>query len=274
MTGEPTVETAKKAVKDQAQDYLIKPVSKENLLKSAKYALEQKRIVDEKNELEIENEAYRQNLESLVDKRTESLRKAIHSTISTISQILELKDPYTAGHERKVANLAYAIAKKMNLSNDQQDCIYYAGYLHDIGKMLIPSEILSKPGKLTSSEFALIKDHVIRGEELLKNMELPWPINDIIYQHHERLDGSGYPEGISGDQMKLESRILAVADVVEAMASHRPYRAKFSIDKALAEIKKNSGLLYDEKVGKAVIGLFEDDHYEMSFEAKEIKITI
>ena len=274
MTGEPTVETAKMAVKDRAHDYLTKPVSKETLLKTTKYALQQKKLVDEKIELESENETYRENLEKLVDERTEALQKAVNGTISTIAKILESKDPYTAGHEKKVASLAYAIGEKMNLSRDQTDCVYFAGYLHDIGKLLVPAEILSKPGKLSESEFCMIHEHVENGYELVKDIELPWPVSDVIFQHHERIDGSGYPKGIKGNEMKIESKILAVADVIEAMASHRPYRPKFSVDFAFDEIKKNAGILYDEDVAKAAISLFYDDKYDIDANLKDRKIEL
>lgn len=273
MTGEPTFETAKSAVRDNAIEYLTKPINKETLLSSSKNALKKKQILEDKKKIDKEKELYRQNLENRVKERTNSLKEAIHGTISTMARVLELKDPYTAGHEKKVANLAYSIAKKMGLPEKQLASIYYAGFLHDIGKLLVPAEILAKPGKLTASEFALIKDHVVYGHELLKDVKLPWDISRIIYQHHERLDGSGYPCGISGNDMLIESRILSVADVVEAMASHRPYRPKLEISTALEEIVTKSHL-YDKKVASSLVSLFNDDKYELSFEAKDIKVDI
>ena len=264
----------KKSVKDQTHDYLIKPVSKDSLLKSAKYALQQKKLKDEKLELELANKQYRDNLERLVEKRTEALQEAVNGTISTIAKILEKKDPYTAGHEKKVANLAYSIAEEMNLTEQQKDCIYYSGFLHDIGKLLAPAEILSKPGKITDNEFQLIKDHVMSGYELVKNIKLPWVISDVILQHHERINGSGYPMGLNGNEMMIEAKILAVADVVEAMASHRPYRAAFDMKLVLDELKNNSGILYDTAVVKATVDLFEISRYDFSMEHKEIKIKI
>jgi len=259
MTGEPTVETAKKSVKDQAHDYLIKPVSKESLLKSAKFAVKQKELKDEKKKLELENTQYRDHLETLVESRTSALQEAVNGTISTIAKILETKDPYTAGHEKKVANLAYKIAEKMSLTKDQKDSIYFAGFLHDIGKLLLPAEILSKPGKISESEFHLIKDHVRSSYELVKEIQLPWLISDVILQHHERINGSGYPNGLKGNEIMVEAKILAVADVVEAMASHRPYRPAFDIETVLNELKDNKGTLYDEAVVKATVALFEID---------------
>ena len=274
MTGEPTVETAQNSVKDNAYDYLIKPVSKEVLLKSAKLALMQKRLMDDKIKLELENNEYRNKLEFLVEKRTLSLQEALNGTISTIAKILESMDPYTAGHEYKVANLSLKIAEKMGLTQDQKECTYFAGYLHDIGKLFIPAEILSKPGKITSSEYTLIKDHVLRGYELIKEIQLPWNIADVILQHHERIDGSGYPMGLKGSEIMVESKILAIADVVEAMASHRPYRPGYSVDQALSELKQNIGILYDDQVSKVTIELFEEDNYTLTDDSNILKIEL
>lgn len=262
MTGEPTIETAKEAVKNNADDYLIKPVPKDILIRTASNALEKKKLTDEKNKLEVENAKYRANLENLVSQRTEALGQAVSGTIEAIAKILEHKDPYTAGHEKRVGFLSFAIAKKMKLSEEDQSRIYFAGYLHDIGKLLIASEILAKPGKLTQGEFCVIKEHVNSGYDLVKNIKLPWSIKDIILQHHERMDGSGYPNGLKGDQILLEARILAVADVIEAMTSHRPYRPGYGIEIALEEIKKNMGKLYDEQISEVAIELFEKDYYD------------
>ena len=264
MTGEPTVETAKEAVKNDANDYLIKPVTKENLMKATRYALEKKKLIDEKTKLEIENTKYRENLENLVKQRTAALQQAINGTIETIIKILEYKDPYTAGHERRVGALSLAIAKKMELGEEEQKRIYFAGYLHDIGKLLVPSEILSKPGKLTDGEFGVIKEHVKSGYELTIDIDLSWPIADLILQHHERMDGSGYPNEIKGEDIQLGARILAVSDVIEAMTAHRPYRPGFGIEIALEEIKSNAGVLYDEEVSKAAIELFEIEKYDFT----------
>ena len=264
MTGEPTVETAREAVQNDANDYLIKPVSKENLLKATQYALERKRLIDEKTKLELENNKYRKNLEKLVEQKTEALQKAINGTIETIVKILEYKDPYTAGHERRVGALALAIAKKLDLCEEEQKRIFFAGYLHDIGKLLVPSEILSKPGKLTKGEFGVIREHVTSGFELTKDINLSRPIADLILQHHERMDGSGYPYGLPGEEIQLGARILAVSDVIEAMTSYRPYRPGFDIEVALDEIKSNAGTLYDEEVSNAAIELFEIEKYDFT----------
>jgi HD-GYP domain-containing protein (c-di-GMP phosphodiesterase class II) len=175
---------------------------------------------------------------------------------------IEARDPYTSGHQTKVSRLARAIAQDMALSSDTVDNIRIAGSIHDIGKISVPAEILSKPGKLTDVEFSLIKLHPQTGYDILKNAELPYPIAEIILQHHERLDGSGYPQGLKNDQILLESQIIMVADVVEAMASHRPYRPALGVDAALEEIAKNRGVLYDEKVVEACLRLFREKGFE------------
>lgn len=274
MTGEPTIETATQAVKNGAHDYITKPVSKEMLVKTVRNALEHKKLIDDKKQLEAENAEYRESLERLVEERTMALQKAMQATISTISSVVELRDPYTAGHERKVGNLAVEIGRKMKLSNKQIECIYVAGYLHDIGKISVPAEILSKPGKLSEIEYEIIKMHVKCGYDVLKKVELPWPVAEVVYQHHERIDGSGYPRGLKGDEMKVESKIMAIADVIEAMTSHRPYRPSLGLDIALEEIESNSGKTYDEKAAKAALDLFRNDKYKIVDEAKEIKFEL
>ena len=274
MTGEPTLETATLALKRGADDYLIKPVNKDTLIKTVKFAIEKKELIDKKEQLEIENTKYRDGLEELVGKRTNALQKAMLGTISTITSVMELRDPYTAGHERRVGNLAVAIAIKMNLTKKEIDCLYVAGYIHDIGKMAVPAEILSKPGKLSKIEFSLIKTHSTAGYEILEKVYLPWPVAEVVNQHHERIDGSGYPLGLKKDEILIEARILAVADVIEAMTAHRPYRAGLGIDVALGEIESKSGTLYDEKVAEAALALFRDDKYEFTDEAMEILLHV
>ncbi|MHB8093821.1 MAG: HD-GYP domain-containing protein [Candidatus Aminicenantales bacterium] len=191
------------------------------------------------------------------------LRTALGGIIYVVQEIVEKRDPYTAGHQSRVADLARAIAGEMNLSEDQIDAVRMAGIIHDIGKIAVPAEILSKPGKLNESEFSLIKEHSKAGYEILKKADLPWPIADIILQHHERLDGSGYPQGLKGNQIVLEARILAIADVVEAMASHRPYRAALGIDRALEEISEKRGLLYDPTASDACSRIFKEKGYQL-----------
>ena len=175
----------------------------------------------------------RKMAEEKLHQTLESLKKAVCTTIQVLVSALEARDPYTAGHQSRSANLACAIAAEMGLSQNKIDGIRMAGIIHDIGKLSIPAEILSKPTELIDIEFSLIKEHSLTGYEMLKNVESPWPLAEIIYQHHERVDGSGYPRNLKGDEILMESRILAVADVVEAMASHRPYRPSFGIEAAL-----------------------------------------
>jgi HD-GYP domain-containing protein (c-di-GMP phosphodiesterase class II) len=193
----------------------------------------------------------------------EKLRKTLGGTIQVISRAVEMKDPYTAGHQRRAADLARAIATEMGISADRTDFVRLAGTIHDIGKISVPAEILSKPTKLTDIEFGLIKAHAQAGYDILKDIEFPWPMADVILQHHERMDGSGYPQGIKGDDLLLESRILAVADVVESMASHRPYRPALGIDAALKEITKNRGTLYDPRVVDICLRLFNEKSYKL-----------
>ena len=185
----------------------------------------------------------------------ERLRKSLGATINAMAATGETRDPYTAGHQRRVADLARAIATEMNLTGDQIDGIRMASMIHDIGKIAVPAEILSKPTKLTDLEFDLIKTHSQSGYDILKDIEFPWPIARIVLEHHERINGSGYPNGLKGEQILLESRILAIADVVEAISSHRPYRPAHGIEVALDEITKNKGSLYDPALVDACLRL-------------------
>jgi putative nucleotidyltransferase with HDIG domain len=206
----------------------------------------------------------RKKAEEKLQQTLESLKKAVGTTIQVLVSAVESRDPYTAGHQSRSANLACAIATEMGLSQDKIDGIRMAGIIHDIGKLSIPAEILSKPTELIDIEFSLIKEHSLIGYEMLKNVESPWPLAEIIYQHHERVDGSGYPRNLKGDEILMESRILAVADVVEAMASHRPYRPSLGIEAALEEIEKNKGVLYDHAVVDACLRLFWEKGYQLT----------
>jgi HD-GYP domain-containing protein (c-di-GMP phosphodiesterase class II) len=171
---------------------------------------------------------------------------------------VEARDPYTSGHQRRVANLARAIATEMKLPADQIDGLRMAGVVHDLGKLTIPSEILTTPRQLTENEFNLVKTHSQIGHDLIKDIEFPWPIARMILQHHERLDGSGYPKGLRGDEIMIEARILMVADVVEAISSHRPYRPALGVDKALEEIEAGRGKVYDPAVVDACLVMFRE----------------
>ncbi len=193
----------------------------------------------------------------------EKIRKALDATVRAMAATVETRDPYTAGHQQRVAHLAQAIAIEMNIDSEQIEGIRIAGMVHDIGKIAIPAEILTKPGKLTSLEYNLIKIHPQSGYDILKDIEFPWPVDKAILQHHERLDGSGYPQGLKGAAIISQARILAVADVVEAIASHRPYRPSQGMDAALEELYKKKAVLYDEKVVDACIRLIREKGYEL-----------
>ena len=212
----------------------------------------------------IEDITVRKHSEEQLYQTLENLRKSFEATIHAMVSATEMRDPYTAGHQLRSAKLACAIATEMGLPNDKIEGIRMAGAIHDIGKLSVPAEILSKPTKLTNIEFSLIKEHSKIGYEMLKDVESPWPLAQIVYQHHERMNGSGYPRNLKGDEIFLESRILAVADVVEAMASHRPYRAALGIDAALEEIVKNKGIFYDDAVADACLKLFREKGYQLS----------
>ena len=196
----------------------------------------------------------------------EKLRRPLQGTIQAMAATVESRDPYTAGHQRRVTNIACAIAKEMGLSDDWIEGLYMAGMVHDIGKIYIPAEILSKPGSLNEIEFSMIKMHSQAGFDILKNIEFPWPVAQAVLQHHERLDGSGYPSGLLGDEIILEARIITVADVVEAISSHRPYRPAIGIDKALDEISGKRGILYDPKVVDTCLKLIKEKRLELNYD--------
>jgi PAS domain S-box-containing protein/putative nucleotidyltransferase with HDIG domain len=205
----------------------------------------------------------RKRAEEKLQETLASLRKAYGTTIQVMVSAVESRDPYTAGHQVRSANLARAIATEMGLSQDTIEAIRMAGPIHDIGKLSVPAEILSKPTKLTNLEFSLIKEHAQTGYEMLKDVESPWPLAEIVYQHHERMDGSGYPRKLKGDEILMEARIMAVADVVEAMASHRPYRPALGLNVALEEIEKNKGIFYDNTVADACLRLFREKGFQL-----------
>ena len=202
-----------------------------------------------------------QQAQEELQRTAENLRKTLGATIQAMAFTVETRDPYTAGHQRRVGNLARGIATEMGLSKEQIEGISMAAVIHDIGKITVPAEILSKPTRLTEHEFGIIRGHPEVGHDILKTIEFPWPIAQIIFQHHERMDSSGYPQELSGEEIILEARILGVADVVEAMASHRPYRPALGIDKALEEISQNRGVLYDPEVVDACLRLFAEKRF-------------
>jgi putative two-component system response regulator len=194
---------------------------------------------------------YSIQLERDLEKSIKRVEKSMEAGIRAVCRTVETKDPYVAAHQERVSQLACTMAKEMGLTAWQIDGVRVAGLLHDIGKITVPTEILSKPGKLSNVELAMIKDHPKVAFDILKNIEFDWPIARIVVQHHERLDGSGYPYGITGKDILLEAKILAVADVVEAMSSSRPYRPALGIEEALAELARGDGTLYDPDVVRA-----------------------
>jgi PAS domain S-box-containing protein/putative nucleotidyltransferase with HDIG domain len=203
----------------------------------------------------------RRQAEKKLNETLENLRQSIKTTIQVLGTASEARDPYTAGHQKRVANLARAIATEMKLPHDQIEAIRMAAAIHDIGKISVPSEILCKPAVLTNLEFSLIKNHPEFSYEIMKDVESPWPLADIVRQHHERIDGSGYPQGLKDKNILIEARILAVADVVEAMMSYRPYRPALGVESALAEIENNAGILYDRDAVDACLKLFRSKEY-------------
>jgi PAS domain S-box-containing protein len=205
----------------------------------------------------------RRRLDAELQRTLESLRKSFGTIIKIMVSAVEMRDPYTAGHQIRSADLARSIATEMGLSQDKIDGIRMAGSIHDIGKLSIPAEILSKPTKLTEIEFSMIREHSQFGYEMLKDIDSPWQLAEIVYQHHERINGTGYPRNLNGDEIIIEARIMAVADVVEAMASHRPYRPSLGIEAALEEIEKNKGILYDNDVAEACLRLFREKGYQL-----------
>ncbi len=265
VTGEPTVETAVQAIRSGAFDYVAKPLNSVRLCEAVASAARLRQIEDE-------DAQYRQDLERLVEARTtslheslERLRRTMENTTQALSRALEIRDPYTAGHQRRVTHLSCAIHDRLpaelRLTAAGRDGLRIAGLLHDLGKLAIPAEILAKPARLSSLEINLIRAHPVIGWEILNGLDFGWPVADIVRQHHERVDGTGYPDGLKGEEIRLESRILGVADVLEAMASHRPYRPALGIETALAEIRRGSGTAFDGTIVEACVGLFLEDGY-------------
>jgi PAS domain S-box-containing protein len=208
------------------------------------------------------NISERKTSEIKLQASVEKLRKALAGTIQAMALTVETRDAYTAGHQRRVTNLARTVAQEIGMSEAEVDGLRMAGVIHDLGKISVPAEILSKPGKLTALEFSLIKTHPQTGFDILKGIDFQWPIAQIVLQHHERLDGSGYPHGLMGDDIMQEAKILAVADVVEAMSSHRPYRATLGIDMALEEITNNRNIIYDSEIVDTTVDLFTNQDFQ------------
>jgi HD-GYP domain-containing protein (c-di-GMP phosphodiesterase class II) len=210
----------------------------------------------------FEREAAHSNIEDERGRALENMQKALQDSIHAIAYALETRDPYTAGHQRQVAKIATAIAREMDLPEMMIEGVHFGSLIHDLGKISIPAEILTRPRRLTSLEMQMMQTHPQAGYEIVMGIDFPWPVAEMILQHHERMDGTGYPNGLKGDEIPLESRILAVADVVDAMTSHRPYRAGLGIDKALEEIERNRGTYYDPLVVDACVRLFREKGFK------------
>ncbi len=234
-----------------AVDFVTKPYQRDELLARVDSHLRLSRLSN--------------HLEEMVEQRTAELREgerklraSLLESITALASMVEIRDPYTFGHQNQVAQLAEAIARELDFSPEQIEGIHLASVVHDVGKIKIPAEILTKPGRLSALEFNLIKEHSRAGYDILKNIEFPWKIAEFVLQHHERLDGSGYPDGIAGERIHPESRIIAVADVVESMISSRPYRPGLGVEAALQEIERGKGKLYDAAAVDACIRLFRE----------------
>lgn len=192
------------------------------------------------------------------------LRETLEGIVTVLATIVEYRDPYTAGHQSRVADLAVAIGYELGMDEDRLEGMRIASSLHDLGKVAVPAEILTRPGRLSDVELAIARTHVAAGHQIIKGIDFPWPIAEIIYQHAERLDGSGYPRGLRGEQIVLEARILAVADIVEAMTSHRPYRSAQSLEAALKQVREDAGTKLDANIVAACCRLFEQKRFRFS----------
>ncbi len=221
--------------------------------------------ITERKQAEQEIKRLNVDLERRVEERTGELRDTLgklrrttETSIQAMAMIVEMKDPYTAGHQRNVANLATAIAQELNLDAERIEGLRIAAMIHDVGKIGIPTEILTRPGPLSELEHRLIRDHPQLSCDILKTIDFPWPVAEIVRQHHEKMDGSGYPRGLKGDEILMEARILVIADVLESLAFHRPYRPGHGIEKALEELIVHRGELYDSTVVDACLRLFKE----------------
>ncbi|MCF8053223.1 MAG: HD domain-containing protein [Desulfobacterales bacterium] len=261
VTGVGDVDTAEEALNQGIYGYVTKPFNPTDLLIRISGALKRR-------EQEIASRTKSEDMKGEISRKTEELvqfstrlKKAMDGIIHAMALAIESRDPYTAGHQQRVGELATAIAAKMGFENERIEALRMAGIVHDLGKISVPAEILSKPTRLSAPEFELIKTPSETGYNILKEIDFEWPIAEIVYQHHERIDGSGYPRGLKGGDLLLESKIIGVADVVEAMASHRPYRPALGIDLALKEIANKRGNLYATDVVDACLALFEHEEF-------------
>ncbi len=255
VSGVDALDMFEMALEIGAYGYIVKPFKISEVIINVSSAFRRQK-------LEVERRIYGEKLEQTVANRTAKLLETLDGVIRIIARIVETRDAYTAGHQQRVAELARAMAEKMGFSPDQVKGIHMAGLIHDVGKIAVPAEILSKPCRLNDMEFGLIKAHPRTGYDILKGIEFPWPLAEVVYQHHEKMNGSGYPQGLKENEILLEARIMVVADVVEAMASHRPYRAALGIDAALDEISRNRGVLYDSQVVDVCLDVFRDGEFK------------
>ena len=237
-------EAAVAAMKAGAQDFVLK----DNLARFVPA------VQRELREAAVRRRA--RHADDTLQRTVDLLERTVQGAVQTLAFLAEMRDPYTAGHQRRVTELAEAVAATMGVDVERRHLIVAAGTLHDLGKTAVPTEILTRPGRLTAAEFDLIRDHPRTGFEILAGIEFPWPVADVVLQHHERLDGSGYPGGLEGSDIRVEARILAVADVIEAMSSDRPYRPALGLDRALDEIAVNRGTVYDADVSDACRDIF------------------
>jgi putative two-component system response regulator len=230
-----------------AKDFIRKPLSPRELI------VRLNRIISERRMISLQKKTEHELKENF-----EKLQRLLEGTVNALASALEKRDPYTSGHQRRVATIACKIAERLNCPQVQIDGIRLAGLLHDIGKISIPVDILIKPAKLDENEYEIIKQNPQIGYEIIKDIEFNQPISVMVIQHHERLNGTGYPAGLKADEIILEAKILAVADVVEAMTSHRPYRVSLGIDRAIEEIARNKGILYDTQIVEACIDFLKE----------------
>jgi putative two-component system response regulator len=250
------------AIAGGASDFIQKPFDIKELLIRLKRVLRERSMRGELRQSLHREQGLRRDL----DETLHEVQHILEGVVHTISSMVEIRDPYTSGHQIRVANLAGAIAQRLGLPDSQVIGIRMAGAIHDLGKIAVPSEILTKPSRLSEMEYSILKTHPKVGRDIPRKVNFPWPIAEIIYQHHERMDGSGYPKGIKGEEILLEARIMAVADVVESMSNHRPYRPSLGIETALDEITKNKGTMYDPDVVDACLEVVRDKEFRFSTE--------
>lgn len=241
-----------------AVDFISKPFQREELLARVRTHLELSRLRASLEAQVAERTAQLSQSTEDLKQSLEKLHKSMEGIIQVVALTVETRDPYTAGHQRRVAELSGTIAREMGLPPEKIEGLRMAAMIHDLGKINVPTEILIKPTKLSDIEFSLIKVHAEVGYSILKDIDFPWPVARMVLEHHERINGSGYPNKLTGEELLIESRIMAVADVVEAIATYRPYRPALGIETALEEISKNKGILYDPEVVDACLRLFKE----------------